>query len=140
MSVSIPMHVFLDVHVFVVTCLSPPHLLQPHNPPPYPRATAPHLTPPCPAPQGLSQKRDEKGNRFPPLWGAVTVDPSAQLRALSSGQWCPAGPLQPPQRTEAFEMSPQTPDSRDVALSGGCRGALMTDSIFVFVNMPRQRR
>lgn len=37
-------------------------------------------------------------------------------------------------------MSPQTPASRDVPLSGGRGGALMTDFIFVFVNMPRQRR
>lgn len=114
------------------------------TPPPLlhtPRATAPHLTPPCPSLQGLSQKEgDEKGNRFPPLRGAITADPSARLRALSSGQRCPAGPPPAPHRTEAFEMSPETPASGDVPLSGGRGGALMTDSIFVFVNMPRQRR
>lgn len=86
MSVYVTMHVFMHVHVGVVTCLSSPHLLRPPTPPPYPPATAPHLTPPCPALQGLLQKKDEKGNRFPPLWGAVTVDLSGQLRALSSGQ------------------------------------------------------
>ncbi len=107
------MHVFVYMRACVVTCLSPPHLLRPPTPPPYPPATAPHLTPPCPAPQGLSQKKDEKGNRFPPLWGAVTVDPSAQLRALSSGQWCPAGPLQPPRGRRPLKWAPrlQTPET-----------------------------
>lgn len=37
-------------------------------------------------------------------------------------------------------MSPQTPDPGDMPLSFCSRGALMTDSIFVFVNAPRQRR
>lgn len=53
-SVHLSMHVFMHVHVCVVTCISPPHLLPLlHNL----QATAPHLTPPCPAPQGLSQKK-----------------------------------------------------------------------------------
>lgn len=117
---------------------TPPSTADPSSIPP---SYCPTPDPTLPGPAGtVAKKKDEKGNRFPPLWGAVTVDPSAQLRALSSGQRCPAGPPTDPRRTEAFEMSPQTPDSGDVPLSGGCGGALMTDSTFVFVNMPRQRR
>lgn len=81
-----------------------------------PKATALHLTQPCPALQGLSQrkKKDMKGNRFLPPWGAVSVDLSAKLRALSSGLWCPAGPLQPPRGRRALKWAPrlQTPETR----------------------------
>lgn len=72
---------------------TPPSTTYPSSIPP---SYCPTPDPTLPSPAGPVAKKDEKGNRFPPLWGAVTVDPSAQLRALSSGQWCPAGPLQPP--------------------------------------------
>lgn len=49
-------------------------------------------------------------------------------------------PTLPPQWMEVFEMSPQTPDCGDVPLSDSCRGALMTDSIFVSAIAPRWRR
>lgn len=134
------MHVFTYVHVIAVTCPSPPHLLRPPTPPPYPPATAPHLTPPCPALQGLSQKGMRRGTVFHPGGGQSLWISQPSLGPSPLGSGAQQAPSSPPQRTESFEMSPQTPDSGDVPLFGSGGGALMTDSIFVFVNMPRQRR
>lgn len=60
------------------------------------------------------KKKDVKGNRFLPPWGAVSVDLSAKLRALFSGLWCPAGPLQPPRGRRALKwaLRLQTPETR----------------------------
>lgn len=72
--------------------------------------TWPHPAHPC---RACRKNRDEKGNRFPPLWGAVTVNSSAQLRAFSSGQSCPAGPLQPPRGWRPLKWASrlQTPET-----------------------------
>lgn len=82
-----------------------------------PRATALHLTPPCSSLKGQSQKGkagDGEGrgwDRSAALWGAVTADQSAQLRAFSSGRLCPAGPPQtapqPPRRPRSLKRAPQ---------------------------------
>lgn len=116
-SVSKHIHVFGYVHSCVVTCLSPPHLLQPHAPPPYPQGYCPTPDPALPGPSGpvaKKKKKDVKGNRFLPPWGAVSVDLSAKLKALSSGLWCPAGSLQPPRGRRALKwaLRLQTPETR----------------------------
>ncbi|KAK5899556.1 hypothetical protein CesoFtcFv8_009020 [Champsocephalus esox] len=73
---------------------TPPSTTGPSSIPP---SYCPTPDPTLPSPAGpVAKKEDEKGNRFPPRWGAVTVDPSAQLRALYSGQRCPAGPYPTP--------------------------------------------
>lgn len=94
------MSISIRVCVCACVCCDMPISSTPHStthptsvPPSYCLTPDPAL----PIPAGLVAKnRDEKRNRFLPLWGAVTVDPSLQLRAFSSGQLCPAGPLQPP--------------------------------------------
>lgn len=110
-----PTHVFTCIHVCVLlhTYLfrnSFNHLPLLH--------TAPHLTLPCPAPQGLSQKSMRGVTVFHPcggqsLWirqpslGSFPLGSSAQ-QALS---------CHPP--PPAFEMSPQTQDSGHVPLFDG---------------------
>lgn len=76
---------------------------------------------------------------FHPCGGQSLWIRQPSLGPSPPGSGAQQAPSSPPKRTEAFEMSPQTPDSGDVPLFASCGGwgALMPDSIFVFVNMPR---
>lgn len=140
-SVSKHIHVFGYVHSCVVTCLSPPHLLQPHAPPPYPQGYCPTPDPALPGPSGpvAKKKKRYEGEPFSAPMGGSQCGSVSQAQGPLLWAVVPSRPPPAPKRTEGFEMSPQTPDSRDAPLYGSCWGALMTDSIFVFVNMPRKR-
>lgn len=104
-----------------------------------PASSCPTPDPTLPTPAGSSP---EERSHFPPLpvggshCGSVSPTRGLLLRVV-----VPSRPTLPPQPQwmGVFEMSPQTPDSGDVPLSGSCRGALMTDSIFVSAIAPRRR-
>lgn len=105
-----------------------------------PPAPAPHLTPPCPPPQVPVPRRGATSPLLPV--GGSHCGSVSPTRGLLLRVAVPSRPTPPPQPQwmGVFEMSPQTPDSGDVPLSGSCRGALMTDSIFVSAIAPRRRR
>lgn len=138
------MSVSLHTHAHTHICCDMPASSMP-NSHTYPSSTcappapAPHLTPPCPPLQ--AQSRGEEP--FPPpacggqsLW---ICQPNSGPSSLGNvAQQAHSTPQ--PQWMGVFEMSPQTPDSGDVPLSGSSRGALMTDSIFVSAIAPRRRR
>lgn len=94
MSVSIGMHVLVCPRICVVTCLSPAHLLPLLH---TLQATAPHLTWPCPALQGQSQKKRKKrrGTVFYPCGGQSLWirQPSLGPSPVGSGaQQAPSSP------------------------------------------------
>lgn len=84
--VSVP-HMCLRVYM-CVCCYTPISSATPSTiyPSSIPSSYCPTPDPALPSPTGPVAKKHERGNCFPPLWGAITVDPSAQLRVLSSGQ------------------------------------------------------
>lgn len=104
-----------------------------------PASSCPTPDPTLPTPAGPVPRR---GAISPPACGGQSLwicQPNSGPSSLGSGaQQAHSTPQ--PQWMGVFEKSPQTPDSGDVPLSGGCRGALMTDSIFVSAIAPRRRR
>lgn len=98
-SVSKHIHVFGYVHSCVVTCLSPPHLLQPHAPPPYPQGYCPTPDPALPGPSGPVAKKKKKkmwrGTVFCPHGGQSVwiCQPSLGPSPLGCGaQQAPSSP------------------------------------------------
>lgn len=92
-SLSAHMYVFMRVHVCVVTCLHP---LWPPAPPPYPPAAAPHLTPPCPALQALSQNRMRRGTVFHHCGGQSLRISQPSLGPSPLGSGAQQAPCSPP--------------------------------------------
>lgn len=67
------------------------------TPPPYPPATAPHLTPPCPALQGLSQKGMRRGTVFHPCGGQSLWIRQPSLGPSPMGSGAQQAPSSPPE-------------------------------------------